>query len=254
MATREGHGWWPYLLPIFVFLALGEIAGRFPEAARPAFLPLKVLLPGGLFVFYLRRGYYPELRGYPTSLRGVTLDVLVGVAGAALWMAPYIAMLWAKPAFWTAGWPEWLQPGADDAFDPNQLGASLVGLTLGLRCLGYGVVTPFVEELFVRSWLLRYVDVFDKKVDFRDVPIARFSWRSFLAVVVFFTISHVPWEWPVAVLWIVGTQLWFYHRGHLASLVIVHAGSNLSIFFFVLAMSGRLVDGAGAPIDLWFFI
>jgi hypothetical protein len=30
MASREGHGWWPYLLPIFLFLALGEIAGRFP--------------------------------------------------------------------------------------------------------------------------------------------------------------------------------------------------------------------------------
>jgi hypothetical protein len=64
----------------------------------------------------------------------------------------------------------------------------------------------------------------------------------------------VPWEWPVAVLWVVGSQLWFYHRKHLASLVIVHAGSNLSIFFFVLAMSGRLSDRAGVPIELWFFI
>jgi hypothetical protein len=36
--------------------------------------------------------------------------------------------------------------------------------------------------------------------------------------------------------------------------VIVHAGSNLSIFFFVLAMSGRLSDRAGVPIELWFFI
>ena len=106
----------------------------------------------------------------------------------------------------------------------------------------------------MRSWLLRYADVFDKNVDFRDVPIARFGWRSFITVVVFFTVSHVTWEWPVAVLWVVGSQLWFYHRKHLASLVIVHAGSNLSIFFFVLAMSGQLSDRAGMPIDLWFFI
>ena len=73
-------------------------------------------------------------------------------------------------------------------------------------------------------------------------------------VVIFFTFSHVPWEWPVAVLWIVGTQLWFYHRKSVAALVTVHAGSNLSIFFFVLTMSGRLVDRTGVPIDLWFFI
>ena len=136
------------------------------------------------------------------------------------------------------------------ASDGTPSGGIEAALTLDPDAL----VTPFVEELFVRSWLLRYVDVFDNNMDFRDVPIARFGWPSFITVVVFFTISHVPWEWPVAVLWVVGSQLWFYHRKHLASLVIVHAGSNLSIFFFVLAMSGQLSDRAGMPIDLWFFI
>jgi CAAX prenyl protease-like protein len=253
MTRREGHGWWPYLLPICLFLGLGELAARFPESARPAFLVLKVLAPGGLFVFYLSRGHYPELRGYPLRVRGVAQDAAVGVAGGALWMAPYIAMLWAQPSFWSA-WPDWLRPAPEHAFDPDQLGASFAWLALSLRCVGYGIVTPFVEELFVRSWLLRYADVFDKRLDFRDVPIARFSWRSFLVVVVFFTGSHVPWEWPVAVLWVVGSQLWFYHRKHLAALVVVHAGSNLSIFFFVLWMTGRLTNPAGEAIDLWFFL
>ena len=43
-ARPAGHGWWAYLLPMFVFLGLGELGGRFPEAAAPAFLALKVLL------------------------------------------------------------------------------------------------------------------------------------------------------------------------------------------------------------------
>jgi hypothetical protein len=57
----------------------------------------------------------------------------------------------------------------------------------------------------------------------------------------------VPWEWPVAVLWIVGTQLWFYRRRHLGSVVLVHATSNFAIFVAVL-----LADGTG--LDLWYFL
>ena len=123
-----------------------------------------------------------------------------------------------------------------------------------MRAVGYGIVTPFMEELFIRSWLIRYVDVCDKRDDFRDIPIGRFRWRSFAVVVVWFTFTHVSWEWPVAVAWIVLTQLWFYHRRQLASMVIVHASSNLSILAFVVAFSGALHDGQGLPIDLWFFV
>jgi hypothetical protein len=49
------------------------------------------------------------------------------------------------------------------------------------------------------------------------------------------------------VLWIVGTQLWFYHRRHLGSVVVVHATSNFAIFVAVL-----LADRAG--LDLWYFL
>jgi CAAX prenyl protease-like protein len=238
---------------MFVFLGLGELGGRFPEAAAPAFLALKVLAPLGLFLHFLRRGHYPELRGYPMRPSGVAADLAVGVLGAAVWMAPSVAGLWTGSALWEA-LPGWLRPSPEDAFDPEMLGASLAWLTLGLRCVGYGLVTPFVEELFVRSWLMRYADVFDERVDFRDVPIGRYARRSFWVVVVFFTVSHVPWEWPVAVLWVVGTQLWFYHRKHLMALVVVHAASNLSIFFCALAAAGRLTDRTGAPLDLWFFL
>jgi hypothetical protein len=75
-----------------------------------------------------------------------------------------------------------------------------------------------------------------------------------IVVSVSFTLSHVQWEYPVAVLWIVGTQLWFYRRKHLAALVAVHAGSNLSIFFAAWALAHGLVDRSGAPFDLWFFV
>lgn len=241
MPARRGHGWWPYLLPMFSFLVLGELSGRFPAASSGWFLALRVLVPAALLIHFFRQGEYPELRTRPPGGgAGLAQDVLVGLVGAALWMAP---MVWlGRDAF-----PEFLRPGADAGFDPTLLGEDLAGLALALRLAGYAAVTPFAEELFVRSWLARWLEVFDSRRDFRSIPIAAPSLRSFLGVVLFFTASHVPWEWPVAVLWIVGTQLWFYHRRHLGALVVVHATSNFAIFVAVL-----LADRAG--LDLWYFL
>jgi len=237
---REGHGWGAYFLPYVSFMLVLSIADNVPDDVRPYVLPFRVVLPLGFLVYYYRRGHYPELRGYPFGLRGFALDFAVGLVGAALWMAPYLFIDSLRPD--------------ERGFDPSLWGAALVPLALVMRTLGFGVVTPFMEELFVRSWLLRYADVCDKRDDFRDVPIARFSWRSFLVVLIWFTLSHVSWERPVAIVWIVGTMLWFYYRKNVMSLVITHAGSNLGILAFVILESGRWLDAHGNPISLWFFV
>lgn len=241
MPKREGHGFGGYLLPMLSFLLILEIKSRVPEGVAPYFLPLQVLIPGALFLRYALRGSFEELRGFRPRPGEIALDVAIGIAGAALWVAPFVLIDSVRPA----------DPGA---FDPQQFGGSLVWLALGIRAIGYAVVTPFVEELFVRSWLLRYIDVFDRRKDFRDVPIARFTWRSFIGVMVFFTFSHMPWEWPVMSAWSLATQLWFYHRKHIAPLILIHATTNLSIFLFAVLANDRMLDGQGNPISLWFFI
>ena len=220
-------------------LELGRRVGpEFEAAARIA----SVLVPLGVLLYHARRTGYPELRvAPPGGALGIAADVAVGVLGAAIWVAPYL---------WIAS----LRPEPGEAFDPGLFGAGREWLALALRAFGYAVVTPFVEELFLRSWLARYADVFDRRDDFRDVPIGRYSLRSLLTVGIFFTASHVTWEWPVAVAWIVLTQLWFYRRKNLPSLVIVHASSNLSIFLFVVLANGRVLDDAGAPLNLFFFL
>jgi CAAX prenyl protease-like protein len=221
-------------------LALGLREKTLPEAFQPFLLPLQVAAPLGVLVFYFVRGHYPELRRYPFGATGVALDFAVGVAAGVLWMAPYF-------------WFDSMRPD-EPGFDPNLWGASLAPLALLVRGVGYGLVTPFAEELFVRSWLIRYADVFDTPRDFRDVPIGVFHRRSFWTVVVFFTFSHAPWEWPVAIAWVVLTTLWLYRRKNLMSLVIVHAGSNLGILLLVITQSGRWLDSSGQPLSLWFFV
>ncbi len=238
--VRRGHGWGAYWLPYLSFLVLVEIGGRADAAYAGLFLVLKVLVPGALFARYALRGSFPELRGFqPTP--ALLLDVGVGLAGAALWIAPFLLF-------------DSLRPEDAEGFDTTVFGAGLTSLAIGLRFVGYACVTPFVEELFVRSWLLRFIDVFDERQDFRDVPIARFTWRSFLVVMGYFVLSHVPWEWAVMFVWSLGTMLWFYHRQHIVPLVIVHAVTNGAILVFVALFDERFTDSQGVPSGLWFFV
>ncbi len=115
-------------------------------------------------------------------------------------------------------------------------------------------MTPFVEELFVRSWLLRFIDVAETRRSFRSVPIARFSPRSFAIVTLYFVLSHAIWEWGVMLAWTLLTMAWFYRRKHVAPLVLIHAVTNGAIFAFVWAFDGVFRDATGAPIPLWFFL
>jgi CAAX prenyl protease-like protein len=224
---------------MLAFLLAVEIGARLPDVLDPILLVLRVAAPLGFFVFFFVRGRYPELSGAMWGGLAVA-DVAVGLLGALFWMAPVVFFDSLRP---------------DDAgFDANQLGEEGVGLTLFLRFAGYAGVTPFVEELFVRSWLLRYVDVVETRRDFRTVPIAHFTWRSFIVVTLYFVFSHADWEWGVMAAWTLLTMGWFYYRGHLAPLVLVHAVTNGAIFFAVVFLDGVFTDAGGAPISLWFFL
>ena len=54
--------------------------------------------------------------------------------------------------------------------------------------------------------------------------------------------------------WAVGTMLWFYHRKHIMSLVLVHAVTNGSILAFAVLgpLLGWQADRAGLPFALVF--
>ena len=238
--SRWMQTWGPYWLPMLTFLAIVTFGQPAPDAAEPWLLVLRAALPGGLFLWFARQGRYPELRGYPGTSADVALDVAVGLLGAVLWVTPFLFFASLRP---------------DEAgFDPQQFSASGAWLALAIRAIGYVLVTPFIEELFVRSWLMRYIDVFDRQRDFRNAPIARFTWRSFLVVTLYFVFSHQQWEWGVMLLWTLLTMAWFYHRRHLAPIVLVHAVTNGAILLFVVLCDGRVSGADGLPIPFWFLV
>ena len=243
MARRSNprdHGFWPYLLPMMVFLLLASFGGRFPESMAGLVLVAKVALPGGLLLYFALRGRYPELGGWNPTPGIIAGDVAIGLLGTVLWCGPFLLFPSLQPD----------EPG----FDPEQLGASMVGVVLAIRAVGYAVVTPYVEELFVRSWLLRYLEVMAARKDFRKVPIGHFTWPSFVITTAYFVFSHVPWEWGVMLLWTLLTMFWLYHRKHILSLILVHAVTNGSILAFAVFGDGRVRDVTGELVNLWFFV
>jgi CAAX prenyl protease-like protein len=221
-------------------MLLVEIGGRLPEAVTPWMLLVKPAVPAAMMIYFASRGAYPELRGMRWQASHTLLDVVLGVVLAVLWMGPYLAIE-ALP-----------RPEPADGFDPAQAGESLVGLILVARLVGYAVVTPFFEELFIRSFVMRYAEAYSRSVDFRDLPVAHYTLRSFIVTVAVFTLGHAPWEWWVAVPWVVITNLWFYWRRDMSSVIVVHAVTNASILVYVTLGAGGLVPSTGHP--LWIFV
>ena len=239
--TRAGVSWWPYILPYFAFLVVVELFAHLPAGFYLMGLVLKPIIPAALLVWFFFHGEYPELRGARFHLVPTLGDVAVGIGSAALWVVPYL--LFAS-----------LRPDPADAFNPEFAGPELLIWVMALRAVGYAVVTPVFEELFIRSFVMRYSEVFADQGEFRDVPIAHYSLRSFLATVVVFTITHVPWEYWVAVPWIALTNIWFYWRKSLWGIILVHATANASIFLLATFGASWFRDASGNPVSLWFFL
>ena len=239
---REGHGWWPYLGPYLGFGLIAAVGDRLPDAAAPIMLIVKPGVTAALIGYFWWRGAYPELRGFRWGSPWVLADLAVGVALALLWMGPYLVFPAIRPADVSGG------------FDPNMLGASLAPAVVALRMVGYAGVTPIFEELFMRSFVMRFAEVWDGKGDFRNIPIAHYTRNSFLAVVVIFTLAHLPWEYWVMVPWAILSTLWFYWRGHLIAVIVLHAATNGAILLIVARTEGMFLDASGNPLPLWFFV
>jgi len=230
--------WLPYFGPMLGFAAVLALADYAPAGSELALMIARVAVPAGLFLFFYLQGRYPEL-GQCRLSAASGLDVLVGLGVTALWVGPYLFF------------PE-MRPEGDEAFQPGD-GSSRAAI-LGLRLLGFAAVTPIVEELLVRSFLIRAADVYDTDRDFRDVPIGQFAWRSFLVTVAWFTFTHAQWEWPVAFLTGVIYNLWLYRRKDIGALIVTHAVTNAALFALVVWGSEWLSELMGEKLDLWYFL
>jgi CAAX prenyl protease-like protein len=121
-------------------------------------------------------GRYTELREAPPLRAGPVL------AGVAVGLAVFV--LWIVLDF-----PPLVIGGEEGGgFDPTVDGAIHWGLALS-RLLGSALVVPMMEELFWRSWIMRWL----QKPDFLGVDPHTVGWKPLVMSSVVFAAEHSLW-------------------------------------------------------------
>ncbi|QPF71708.1 CAAX prenyl protease-related protein [Roseateles sp. DAIF2] len=195
-------------VPFAAFMVLLALRGALPE--QPNFdarwiYGLSVLVVGGLLVWYWRD--YGELaRQNLPSGRELLLSVAVGLLVFALWIRL------------DAPWMQLSTPTA--SFVPLDASGALIWPLVALRWAGAALLVPVMEELFWRSFLMRWIaDPQFERVDPRRAGLKALVLSTFV-----FMLAHTLWLAAI----VAGlAYAWLYMRtGKLWTAVIAHAVTN----------------------------
>jgi CAAX prenyl protease-like protein len=198
---------WVRILPFaayLFFIVAGDVLERLGVAASTLLwlYPLKIAVVALLLALFWRR--YSELR--PFSLP--TLKALTALATGVL-----VLVLWVSLD------ADWMIFGNPSGFDPRSQGR-IDWLLVAVRILGAALVVPVMEELFWRSFLMRWVAA----ADFESVEPSQLGLKSFLVTVVLFGFEHNLWLAGI-VAGAAYSLLYMRHRT-LWSPILAHAVTN----------------------------
>ena len=198
---------WIRILPFAAYLAfivVGDVLERLgvrQDTLRWLY-PAKIALVALLLALFWRR--YQELsRFHLPPLRALT----------ALGAGIVVLVLWISL---DAGW---MLVGSPSGFDPR-VGGRIDWLLVAIRIAGAALVVPIMEELFWRSFLMRWVD----DPDFQSVEPSQLSIKSFVITVLLFGFEHNLWLAGI-VAGAAYSLLYMRHR-NLWSPILAHAVTN----------------------------
>ena len=205
-------GAWKYVFPFAIYLVMGDLTRAilhgFEEYHIYIAYCLRTIAVGYILIRY--RSLYTELARW--RLDGTS--VLIGVIICILW----VGLEGLYPVYSSAG----------THYDPTIFDTPVFGFLILARFAGSVLVAPFIEELFCRSFLMRYV------IDARwqDVPIGAYTFGSFAIVTLFFGFSH--FRWLPGILTAILLNLLLYRTKNLSSCVVAHATANLLLLAYVV--------------------
>jgi CAAX prenyl protease-like protein len=175
--------------------------------------PLKIFLVAALL--YSLRKYYSEIKF--SDLKKMTstiVSILLGLFVFVLW----INMDWKFATF-----------GKVTGFDPTLVESGLIrNLLILIRIAGAAILVPIMEELFWRSFMLRYII----SSDFVAVRIGTYSLFSFLVCAVLFGLEHSLVL--AGIMAGIAYSLVLYKTKSIAQCILCHGVTNLALGFYVL--------------------
>lgn len=197
----------PYVLPFFAFAGFTYLVPVFKMS--PAWVyPAKTLT-----VLILLAVFWPRVRD---QIR-FSLDLNAVMAGIVVFI------------FWIGLENHYPKLGPATVFNPHDLAQGQgVYLLMACRLLGATLVVPVMEELFWRSFALRFL------IDTRFTRVApgTFTWFSFIFVSIAFGLEHHRWL-PGILAGLVYALTW-YQKKNLFSPILAHAVTNLLLGLYVI--------------------
>jgi CAAX prenyl protease-like protein len=172
---------WIRVIPFVLFMVLLALRGQLPTdggALDPRWVyGVSVLAVGGALAFFWRR--YGELarpaHAPRLSWRQAVLAVLVGLLVFELWIEL------------TEPWMMLGRPSA--SFRPVDAEGQLQWGLIAVRWVGAALLVPVMEELFWRSFLMRWVD----KPEFESLDPGSVSPKAIALSTLVFMLAHTQW-------------------------------------------------------------
>jgi CAAX prenyl protease-like protein len=202
-----------HVAPFAAFIAMMAADRIFDLPAR-IFYPLRFAI---VLVLLLAARRYISLRP-----RFALYSVILGAAVFALWVGP--DLLFGYRHFWLFENP--LTGRAASTIEPA-LRRNLPFVIL--RTAGCALLVPVFEELFWRSWLMRWLIA----PHFEKIPFGTYARSAFWTVAVLFAVEHGPY-WEVGLAAGILYNWWAVRTRSLADCILAHAVTNALLSAFVL--------------------
>ena len=207
--------WLTRSLPFAVYMIFVLIQELIPitnlGVTAVIFYILKTSAALATLIFFWRT--YNELTPPSMSISAATLSLITGAIVFTIW----IHMDWSFATL-----------SGKETFNPYTLSGMWFYVFVSVRLFGSSLVVPVMEEIFWRSFILRYII----NPDFTSVKLGTFSWPSFVLSSVLFGLEHH--------LWLAGIMagaiynLLLYRTKNLYCCILAHGVTNLMLGIYVI--------------------
>jgi len=179
----------------------------------PIYIAKVVLVTAALVYF---RSVWKEIK---FEAKWVLPSAVIGIALCAIWIGIEKSL----------AYPE-LPLGSRTAYNPMTEidNPAMRAAFFAFRFFGLVLVVPLMEEIFWRSFLLRFIT----KPDFLSLKVGEFSTNALLIGSALFGLAHP--EWLPAVIFALAISLWLKHTKSLFAAIIVHLVTNLALGIWVV--------------------